>query len=1290
MSARLAKKKLGKQSSKNALIVELKALNEQNLKLIDKVLDLEKDVLSLGDKENELRLTKKALKDAQLKYRNVTAKNGEFKESIQALKVSDERNKVLAEKLLEDLSEKSLAELDLQDAKNKISTFTKEVLELKMLLNEVQIDNQQLQSLVEDAKLQVIKTRNTLSFRLGYELIFGFKSWKAFFKLPKRLIELRQDARRRKVTNTKSVALIEKKLSSLKLNNERVTSTLSISKETTFAATLKGLRVASIMDEFTFNSYASECTLFGLTPQNWKKELEAFNPDVVFIESAWRGKLDLWGAKVGHMSQEVVDIALWCKENDVPSLFWNKEDPIHFETFLSTARLFDYIFTTDIDCVSRYKAALNHDNVYFLPFAAQPKVNNPIEKYVRKDAFCFAGAYYKKYPERTKDLGNFVLSLPEFKPLEIYDRNYGKNNPEYMFPEEYTPYIVGTLAFEEIDKAYKGYNYAINLNSVKQSQSMFARRVYELLASNTITVSNFSKGIKNLFGDLVFNSDSGTKIMDDLKRLTSSDIEMKRFRLKALRKVMSEHTYQDRLAYIYSKLSGESLGELLPKVAIYSYVKNQEQLDVVIGHVNRQDYKNIKLFIGCSPSVLDELNTYDEKVAFINLKADLVGSDQFSDYEWVAPIVHEDFYDKFYLTDLVLATRYSDALVIGKGSYYKNTINSENIVNKAGVYQYCSEIIGRTAIVKTEEFIKTPLLEFTNNIYTYRYDNSCFSIDEFSYCMNATKNSNELKDKTSVYEGIPIARLQQLAEDKKAPNGEKQSLAYIDAEGIGSLIAIPANTLVSMERNISGLEFSSKLPDGKHEYWYAKNVLTPEEFGVDNGTLHLYLETTPGLNLQFVLFFLNKAGERISHVVKAANRNNEIEVPNETATIKFGLRIYAAGSAVISKLFLERKPVAPVDIVQNSDVLLITNNYPSYQDLYKNGFVHSRVKGYESAGQSVDVWRYKPDQEVSFHEFEGVCATTGGGSYLEHTLTQNSYKHILIHFLDENIWEAVLPHIGQTKVTVWVHGADIQSYQRRAFLYETEEAMNKAKEISEKRQAFWRSVYEPVHKNLHTVFVSNYLAQSAMDDLHQQLSKEQYSIIPNPIDTDLFNFVEKTSEQRKKILSIRPYASKVYANDLAVKAVLELSKEDYFTELEFRFIGAGPLFEETLAPLRQFENVIIEEKFLSRYEIAELHKEYGVFLCPSRMDTQGVSRDEAMASGLVPVTNAVAAIPEFVGDDCGVLAKGEDYKKLAMGISYLYQNPEAFNSMSQRASENIKIDRSQVQVLERELNRFSI
>lgn len=153
-------------------------------------------------------------------------------------------------------------------------------------------------------------------------------------------------------------------------------------------------------------------------PDNWHAELEAFQPEVLFIESAWRGKDELWGSKVGHCSQELQSIVAWCRDRHIPTMFWNKEDPVHFETFLTTAQLFDFVFTTDMDCIHRYKAALGHEHVYFLPFACQPAVHNPIEKYERKDAFCFAGAYYVRYPERTRDLESFVKELPVHRPLK--------------------------------------------------------------------------------------------------------------------------------------------------------------------------------------------------------------------------------------------------------------------------------------------------------------------------------------------------------------------------------------------------------------------------------------------------------------------------------------------------------------------------------------------------------------------------------------------------------------------------------------------------------------------------------------------------------------------------------------------------------------------------------------------------------------------------------------------------------------------------------------------------------
>ena len=207
-----------------------------------------------------------------------------------------------------------------------------------------------------------------------------------------------------------------------------------------------------------------------------------------------------------------------------------------------------------------------------------------------------------------------------------------------------------------------------------------------------------------------------------------------------------------------------------------------------------------------------------------------------------------------------------------------------------------------------------------------------------------------------------------------------------------------------------------------------------------------------------------------------------------------------------------------------------------------------------------------------------------------------------------------------------------------------------------------------------------------MEDLGFRLPKNQYRIIHNPINTQLFSYQEKPPEQRKKILSIRPYVSRTYANDLSVKAIQLLAQKPWFSELQFRLIGDGPLFEETLAPLRQYANVRIDKGYLKQSEIAELHKDYGVFLCPSRMDTQGVSRDEAMASGLVPITNRVGAIPEFVDDECGFLAAPESFIELSDAIETLFLNSRTFQEKSLRARQRVVMQSDTLQISQAELN----
>ena len=127
-----------------------------------------------------------------------------------------------------------------------------------------------------------------------------------------------------------------------------------------------------------------------------------------------------------------------------------------------------------------------------------------------------------------------------------------------------------------------------------------------------------------------------------------------------------------------------------------------------------------------------------------------------------------------------------------------------------------------------------------------------------------------------------------------------------------------------------------------------------------------------------------------------------------------------------------------------------------------------------------------------------------------------------------------------------------------------------------------------------------------------------------------------------------------------------------FSHFFFHIIGDGDLFDTHLATLAGFANVRCERRFVPQEEISALHKENGVFLVPTRMDTQGVSRDEAMASGLVPVTNAVAAVPEFTATDCACVLPAEDASGMADAMLGMAQNPALFQARSQNAARRVR------------------
>lgn len=1058
---------------------------------------------------------------------------------------------------------------------------------------------------------------------------------------------------------------------------------------------VKQLRVAGVMDEFTFHSYDPECELLQLHPEHCIEQLERFKPHILFIESAWQGFEQLWKLKISTNGPEINACIDWCKRNGVPTLFWNKEDPVHFGTFIPLAKQVDYVFTTDIDCVPKYKAHVGHDQVYFLPFAAQPKTHNPIEIFDRKDAFNFAGSYYLRYPERQRDFAALINAVKDLRPVEIYDRNADNPHPHYTFPDEYKPMILGKLPFAEIDKAYKGYRYGINMNTIKQSQTMFARRVFELLASNTVVVSNFSRGVRLLFGDLVIASDNQKQLAERMEPIVNDELRYRKLRLLGLRKVMTEHTYAQRLAYIRAKLTGQSVKSVQPQVVLLAQAADEQEQQRLLCSFQRQCYENKQLYLIVAES---NSTTFDSSVIrFSSVQEAYDAVDQLSADVLVGGLHPDDYYGEQYLTDLALASTYSTASAFGKAARYKVESGALTLMGDAQQYRNVDTLCLRFALIRCRvlrEDMQGRML--TNLAEQVVQCAQSLAIDEFNYVENgallAESECATALDLVVTDKGVSFGEhLATVAESLPASLNESaadsSNLPQLDAAALLDWIPAKSGVALSLEKN--ALKVVSTLKPGQHAYLYSRSARTRQEMNLLlNSQFHLCSEQT--FSMRTVFEFQDQHGKKISHQMNAPGDKHALAIPAHCTKVRFGLRVEGPGTATIEKLILGSNAERPAAVICKSPYLVLAKQYPAYEDLYRYGFLHSRLRAYKAVGQLVDMYKIH-NGPAGYREFENIDVATGDASLLDATLATGQIKHVLVHILDQHMWKILEKYLDNIKVTVWAHGSEIQAWWRREFEFKglSDAEVEHKKKLGENRNKFWRRIFSTIHNNLNFVFVSNYFADEVFSDLSVLLPKEKYSIIHNPIDTGLFPYLEKNPEQRKKVLSIRPYSAHAYANDLSVDAILKLSKTPYFNDFEFRLIGNGDLFDDTVAPLRGFKNVVLEKRFLNQAEIASLHKEYGVFLVPTRCDSQGVSRDEAMSSGLVPVTNNVSAVPDFVDENSGILVKEEDFNGLSEAILYLYENPLDFKRISKNAANRVRRQSCIDLIISREISLFN-
>ncbi|MEW1988875.1 glycosyltransferase [Brevibacterium casei] len=491
-----------------------------------------------------------------------------------------------------------------------------------------------------------------------------------------------------------------------------------------------------ILDEFSAESFGFEWNLIPLHRVDWRRQLDDI--DFVFIESAWNGNGGDWKYQLtgdSGLKPDVVSLLEECRRRGIATVFWNKEDPPHFDDFLPLAKRCDVVFTSDIRLIPKYRAELGHDRIGVLPFAAQPDIHSPARPahgFAARD-IAFAGMYFAhKYPERREQMSLLLGAAEAVSPrmdhgLEIFSRFLGDDD-RYQFPGELAKRVVGSLPYRNLLTAYKHYKVFLNVNSVVDSPSMFARRIFEICASGTPVVTTPSAATRKFFPtDEVPQPETQQDAEWVLRSLVRSKELRDRTVHKAQRRIWSEHTYSHRAMTVMRELGIEYNDPHVASVSAIVATNRPDHLENIITTHAKQKNVDKELVLvthGFAPPSsffhrAKELGVQAVQVEPVDARESLGfclnRGIELASGTMIAKMDDDDIYGDHYLADQLAALRYSGANLVGKQAHYLY-LSSRNLVIcrfPEREHRYTDLVMGPTLFTTRELLLENPFADLT-------------------------------------------------------------------------------------------------------------------------------------------------------------------------------------------------------------------------------------------------------------------------------------------------------------------------------------------------------------------------------------------------------------------------------------------------------------------------------------------------------------------------------------------------------------------------------------------------
>lgn len=188
--------------------------------------------------------------------------------------------------------------------------------------------------------------------------------------------------------------------------------------------------------------------------------------------------------------------------------------------------------------------------------------------------------------------------------------------------------------------------------------------------------------------------------------------------------------------------------------------------------------------------------------------------------------------------------------------------------------------------------------------------------------------------------------------------------------------------------------------------------------------------------------------------------------------------------------------------------LLISNAYPTLDNLYSNSFLHRRVKAYQDKGLKVDVV-VLTTRVIKDKFYDGVHIKYMDEYQIASYLKQNAYQTVMMHFVNPKMFHGIdaLSKEERPNIVVWLHGFEAEAWHRRYYNFlenisQLDSALERKDSVFEPQREFLKELMTRDDLNIKFVYVSKRFKELYVDP-YVGVVPEKFTIIHNIIDGEL-------------------------------------------------------------------------------------------------------------------------------------------------------------------------------------------